>query len=168
MNIAPKSARQVAVGVGVDYDEPVGINAAQVVDCLVDATAQISGALDRILAGRQLQRGEFEVLAALHHSGQISALNPSALAAMTASSRAGMTGRLDRLEVAGLIRRISDRGDRRSIKVVLTSAGADLAERALADYAAGAEKVLGAVSADGSRQLYTLLRMLCEGLESAG
>ncbi|WP_278264338.1 MarR family transcriptional regulator [Nocardia sp. AG03] len=91
---------------------------------LTVATARI----EAVFSDHGLQRGEFDVLAALRRSGAPCELNPSVLADTLMLSRAGMTGRIDRLETAGLVRRIADRVDRRAVRVALTEAGRDLVD----------------------------------------
>ncbi|MFG2443304.1 MarR family winged helix-turn-helix transcriptional regulator [Nocardia fluminea] len=86
---------------------------------LAVATARI----ESVFTAHGLQRGEFDVLAALRRSGSPCELNPSVLADTLMLSRAGMTGRIDRLEGAGLVRRIADREDRRAVRVALTEQG---------------------------------------------
>ncbi|MGS2805023.1 MarR family winged helix-turn-helix transcriptional regulator [Nocardia sp. MW-W600-9] len=96
---------------------------------MVVATARI----EAVFTAHGLQRGEFDVLAALRRSGGPCELNPSVLADTLMLSRAGMTGRIDRLEAAGLVRRSADQGDRRAVRVALTDEG-----RALVDVVVGA------------------------------
>ncbi|MFD6104954.1 MarR family winged helix-turn-helix transcriptional regulator [Nocardia salmonicida] len=84
--------------------------------------------IESVFTAHGLQRGEFDVLAALRRSGEPFELNPSVLADTLMLSRAGMTGRIDRLETAGLVRRVADRQDRRAVRVALTDQG-----RALVD-----------------------------------
>ncbi|MGY0499990.1 MarR family winged helix-turn-helix transcriptional regulator [Nocardia sp. FBN12] len=79
--------------------------------------------IETVFTAHGLQRGEFDVLAALRRSGAPCELNPSVLADTLMLSRAGMTGRIDRLETAGLVRRVADREDRRAVRVALTEDG---------------------------------------------
>lgn len=69
-----------------------------------------------------LQSSEFETLHRLASRDDRRA-TPSELAAELLVSGAGMTGRLDALEQAGLIRRIRGSADRRRVDVELTDAG---------------------------------------------
>ncbi|MFE1592321.1 MarR family winged helix-turn-helix transcriptional regulator [Nocardia sp. NPDC058705] len=85
--------------------------------------------IESVFAAHGLQRGEFDVLAALRRSGAPFELNPSVLADTLMLSRAGMTGRIDRLEAAGLVHRIADREDRRAVRVALTEQGRELVDR---------------------------------------
>ena len=80
--------------------------------------------------------GEFDVLAALRRGGTGTALTPTTLARVAMISPAGMTGRLDRLEAAGLIVRRPDPDDRRGSLVELTAEGHATADRAIEDLVA--------------------------------
>ncbi|KAA0023583.1 MarR family winged helix-turn-helix transcriptional regulator [Antrihabitans cavernicola] len=107
-----------------------------------------------------LQRGEFDVLAALRRSGAPYELNPSVLAEQLMLSRAGMTGRLDRLESAGLVQRIADAGDRRSIRVVLTDDGKTLIDRVVAEHVDNEEGLIESLTKHDRAELDRLVRKL--------
>lgn len=62
----------------------------------------------------------------LIHQGVVS---PAALAQRLGISRAVVTGLLDRLEERGLIRREPDPGDRRRLRIVMTTAGEEASTR---------------------------------------
>lgn len=124
--------------------------------------AAINATFDR----HGLQRGEFDVLAALRRSGAPFELNPSVLAETMMLSRAGMTGRLDRLESAGLVRRIADSADRRSVRVALTPSGRSLVDIVVADHVENEERLLSALAAKDRRELDRLSRLLLAGLEA--
>jgi DNA-binding MarR family transcriptional regulator len=74
------------------------------------------------------------VLAALRRSGRPYTLTSSALARTVMMSRAGMTGRLDRLEEQGLIARAPDADDRRSFRISLTARGRRTVDAAVDDH----------------------------------
>src|SRR3989442_12972113 len=80
-------------------------------------------AQERVFGPFGLQRGEFDVLAALRRSGPPYTLIPSELSKTLMLSRAGMTSRLDRLEAAGFVERTLDPNDRRSFRIRLTDKG---------------------------------------------
>ncbi|MEV4432874.1 MarR family transcriptional regulator [Streptomyces sp. NPDC049555] len=67
-------------------------------------------------------------------------LRLSDLAAQTSLSTSGITRLVDRLQRAGLVRRESFPGDRRSTYAVLTDEGADRLVRLLPDYLATIER----------------------------
>jgi DNA-binding MarR family transcriptional regulator len=68
----------------------------------------------------ELTWGEWKVLGSLRHGGSSS---PSGLCEELELSSGAMTNRLDRLEEAGLIRRVPDPDDRRGVRIELTDAG---------------------------------------------
>ena len=80
-------------------------------------------AMNETLAEFNLDRGEWWLLGALRRSGPPYRLSPGQLAANLGLSSGAMTNRLDRLESAGLLRRLPDPSDRRALKVELTDAG---------------------------------------------
>jgi DNA-binding MarR family transcriptional regulator len=80
-------------------------------------------AMNQTLAEFGLDRGEWHLLGALRRSGPPYRRSPGHLAEDIGLSSGAMTNRLDRLEEAGLVRRLPDPDDRRGLKVELTDAG---------------------------------------------
>ncbi|MBN0046350.1 MarR family transcriptional regulator [Streptomyces actuosus] len=78
-----------------------------------------------------ISRGEFDVLATLRRAGEPYALSPRQLSATLMLTTGGMTGRLDKLERAGLLRRSPDPHDRRGLRVTLTDKGFRLIDEAV-------------------------------------
>lgn len=78
---------------------------------------------DTALAEVGLQEYEFETLHRLASRGKPWRATPSELASELMVSPAGMTGRLDGLEKAGLVRRLRTAEDRRRVDVELTELG---------------------------------------------
>lgn len=122
-------------------------------------------AIEAVFTEHGLQRGEFDVLAALRRSGEPFELNPSVLADTMMLSRAGMTGRLDRLESAGLVRRVADAGDRRAVRVALTAAGRALVDEVVTAHSENETRLLSVLSAKDRRDLDRILRVLLGTLE---
>jgi DNA-binding MarR family transcriptional regulator len=85
--------------------------------------------IERFMAKYGVARGMFDVLAALRRSGKPYCLPPSTLSKWLMLSGAGMTNRLDRLEIMGLIARQPEPNDRRSIRIQLTAKGHQLVEK---------------------------------------
>src|SRR4051794_28800292 len=81
--------------------------------------------MDKAYATLGIGRGEFDVLATLRRSGEPYTLSPRQLSATLMLTTGGMTGRLDKLERAGLLRRSPDPHDRRGLHVTLTEKGLD-------------------------------------------
>ncbi|WP_328395289.1 MarR family winged helix-turn-helix transcriptional regulator [Nocardia sp. NBC_00416] len=122
--------------------------------------------IDAVFREHGLRHGEFDVLAALRRAGAPFELNPSALADTLMLSRAGMTGRLDRLEGAGLVRRIADPADRRAVRVALTGAGRALIDVVVTEHTENETRLLASLSAPERDELDRIARKLLGALES--
>ncbi|TLG15597.1 MarR family transcriptional regulator [Nocardia cyriacigeorgica] len=122
--------------------------------------------IEAVFTAHGLQRGEFDVLAALRRVGEPFELSPSVLADTLMLSRAGMTGRLDRLESAGLVRRIADAADRRAIRVALTETGRELIDTVVTEHTENETRLLSVLSAADRRELDRIVRALLAGRES--
>ncbi len=91
----------------------------------------VGEAMGRIYGRFGLTRGEFDVLAALRRAGEPYRLSPRDLAASLMVTTGGMTGRLDKLTAAGLIRRVPHPTDGRCVYAELTDSGRTCVEQAL-------------------------------------
>ncbi|MEV6803370.1 MarR family winged helix-turn-helix transcriptional regulator [Streptomyces sp. NPDC017248] len=107
-----------------------------------------------------IARGEFDVLATLRRSGEPYSLSPRELSATLMLTTGGTTGRLDKLEGAGLLRRSPDPHDRRGLRVTLTEEGLRLVDEAVAAGLAEEGAALAALDAEEAGQLAGLLRKL--------
>ncbi|GAP49934.1 MarR family winged helix-turn-helix transcriptional regulator [Streptomyces azureus] len=110
-------------------------------------------------------RGEFDVLATLRRAGEPYTLSPRQLSATLMLTTGGMTGRLDRLERAGLLRRSPDPHDRRGLKVTLTDKGLELIDEAVGAGLAVQTEALSGLDAEQAGQLAELLRQLLRTTE---
>jgi DNA-binding MarR family transcriptional regulator len=119
------------------------------------------------LRERGLERGWFDLLAALRRAGRPYELNPKALMEAVMLSSGGMTKRLDTMEWAGLIERRPDPADRRGTLVRLTAAGRRAIDRAVDLHIANEDRLLASLGQDEVRTLDDLLRKLLIGLEAA-
>lgn len=115
---------------------------------------------DAAYARYGISRGEFDVLATLRRSGDTHTLSPRQLSATLLLTTGGMTGRLDKLERAGLLRRSPDPHDRRALQVTLTEEGLRLVDEAVVVGVAVQEEALSALTDDQAAQLADLLRLL--------
>ena len=75
------------------------------------------------------KRGDYEVLALMRRF-EPDLLSPVDIATQLLTSPSGMTGKLDRLETQGLVKRDPDPIDRRAVKIVLTDEGRELVDAA--------------------------------------
>jgi DNA-binding MarR family transcriptional regulator len=120
--------------------------------------------MGRVFAEDGLHRGEFDVLATLRRAGNPYRLNPTDLSATVLLSTGAMTNRLDRLESAGLVRRLPDPEDRRGVLVELTAEGRSLIDRVLTAHVRNEERILESLTDVDRRQLTRLLRKLLVSL----
>ena len=111
-----------------------------------------------------LQAGEFDVLATLRRSGSPFALTPTALYEAAMVTSGAMTNRLDRLEKAGLIRRMPHPQDRRGLLVQLTDEGLGLIDRAVEAHVENEHAVLAALNPKERETLAGLLEKLIADL----
>lgn len=91
-----------------------------------------AAAADRVaahFAEHGLSRGDYDVLASLRRAGDPPRLTPGQLQKSLLLSSAGVTGRIDRLERAGLVARLPHPEDGRGVLVELTDAGCTLVDR---------------------------------------
>lgn len=117
-------------------------------------------AMDRACARYGISRADYDVLATLRRSGEPFQLAPGALTRSLMLTSGGMTGRLDRLEAAGLVIRIAGTGDRRSLLVALTDHGRQVIDEAVDAGVETQQLLLAKLPPDRRRQLDELLRDL--------
>ena len=108
----------------------------------------------------ELDSWEFDVLAALRRAGAPHALSPGRLVQLTLVTSGTMTNRIDRLESRGLVSRVPDPSDGRSVQVVLTDAGQEAVDAALIDLLRHEKTILSAITPRQRDQLAELLRYL--------
>jgi DNA-binding MarR family transcriptional regulator len=114
-----------------------------------------------------ISRGEFDVLATLRRSGEPYTLSPRQLSATLMLTTGGMTGRLDKLERAGLLRRSPDPHDRRGLQVTLTEKGLRLIDEAVGAGLVEQTAALSTLDDEQAGQLADLLRQLLAGTTEA-
>ncbi|MGW7430248.1 MarR family winged helix-turn-helix transcriptional regulator [Streptomyces sp. NPDC054861] len=123
--------------------------------------AAMRGRVDKAYAPYGMALGEFDVLATLRRSGAPYTLSPRELTATLMITTGGMTGRLDKLEKAGLLSRSPDPNDRRGLRVTLSERGRELVDEAVAAGLAQQREALeGALDPEEREQLAGLLRKL--------
>jgi DNA-binding MarR family transcriptional regulator len=97
------------------------VNADQVMFSLLGAAHALEDRLELALGGVGLSMSKLGVLTQLVETGEPLAL--SELAARLSCVRSNMTQLVDRLEADGLVRRVDDVTDRRSVRAVVTKLG---------------------------------------------
>ncbi len=113
-----------------------------------------------VLAEHGLNESQFGVLAALRRAGPPYCLSPTALYNSLLISSGAMTNRLERLTAAGLVKRIPDPKDRRSVLVMLTPKGLRVVDEAVAAHTENEKQLLAGLTESEREQLGKLLRKL--------
>ncbi len=112
-----------------------------------------------------LNAANFDVLATLRRSGPPYALSPNDLISSTMVTSGTMTNRIDQLTRVGLVERIKNPDDGRSVVVSLTKAGFKLIDAAVTDHVATQEQLTSGLSKDEQKRLNTLLKKFLQSLE---
>ncbi len=121
--------------------------------------------LDDTLADFGFSEGEWKALNHLWLAGPPYRRPVGKLAKWADLSSGAMTNRLDRMEEAGLVRRVPDPEDRRGVLVELTEAGRKAWKESVKAQAAKESLIAAALDADEKRQLNSLLRRLMREFE---
>ena len=139
------------------------------VEGIVDRINGIRRRLNRMLAETlvdfELTVGEWKALGDLQMDGPPHRKSVGQLAKWAELSSGAMTNRLDRLEEAGLVRRVPDPDDRRGVLVELTDAGTRAWEQSVSAQAEKESLIAAALSAKEKQQLNALLRRLMREFE---
>jgi DNA-binding MarR family transcriptional regulator len=114
----------------------------------------------RTLAEFKLDRRAFQLIGKLRHFGAPYRRSAGMLANDLRLSTGAMTNRLDRLEAAGLIRRLPDPNDRRGTLVEPTEAGHAAWDEAAATQARREAMISAVLSEPDRKELHRLLRRL--------
>jgi DNA-binding MarR family transcriptional regulator len=116
--------------------------------------------MEATLAETGISHRTFRVLGRLRYQGPPYRLSAGQLAEAMGLSSGAMTNRLDRLEQAGLVRRVADPDDRRGVLVEPTEEGSSAWGRAVG-IASAKEKLIASVLTDDEKEhLHDLLRTL--------
>lgn len=113
-----------------------------------------------------LSMWEFDVLATLRRSGAPYCLSPTELFSALMVTSGTMTHRLKRLEMRGLVERVANEQDARSLLVQLSSKGMALIDDAVDAHVENERAMLSGLSADTLAALDANLSLLLQSLES--
>ncbi|WP_433498068.1 MarR family winged helix-turn-helix transcriptional regulator [Sphaerimonospora sp. CA-214678] len=135
---------------------------------VIGRISRLSRLLDRELkdffADHGLERWEFDVLATLRRSGPPYELTAGALNRAAMVTSGAITNRIDRMAAKGLVERIPDAEDRRSVRVRLTGPGLAKIEELVDLHVANEVRLLAALAPEQRDQLAGTLRTLLESL----
>lgn len=116
--------------------------------------------IEDVLARYGINEPQFGVLAALRRAGPPFCLSPTDLYNSLLISSGAMTNRLDRLTAAGLVERVPDPTDGRSILVALTPKGRRVIDEAVAAHTENEHRLLSSLTGKEKASLASLLRRL--------
>lgn len=115
-------------------------------------------------AAHGVEHGEFDVLTTLQRSGPPYTLTAGAFLKASMVTSGAITNRIDRMEAKGLVERVRDEGDRRTVRIRLTERGHEVTRAAFADHLANYARLLADVdrdlvanTAEGLRQVLEIL-----------
>jgi DNA-binding MarR family transcriptional regulator len=150
---------------GHELPGAVDLEVEGIVDRINGLQRRLHRMLDETLADFDLNVGEWKVLTHLQLDGPPHRKSPGQLARWADLSSGAMTNRLDRLEEAGLVRRVPDPDDRRGVLVELTAAGRAAWEQSVGAQAEKESLIAAALSAKEKQELNALLRRLMREFE---
>ncbi|MFC0623056.1 MarR family winged helix-turn-helix transcriptional regulator [Kribbella deserti] len=134
------------------------VSPLEVVGRLLLCARHLERALVAALKPLGLSFGDFDVLNTLRRMAVPA--NPTELAAASLVTSGAMTARLDRLVEAGLVDRVAAEHDRRGVRVSLTKAGNDIADKALKAVLSADEQFLAPLDRNQRGDAVELLRLL--------
>jgi DNA-binding MarR family transcriptional regulator len=125
---------------------------------------RVADLIDRRIAAMAadhgLDRGQGDVLFTLRRAGAPYRLSPGELTANLLVTTGTMTNRIDRLEARGLVRRLPNPDDRRSIVVELTPPAVELVDRAIERHVANEQEMIAPLTARDRAEVRRILRTL--------
>ncbi len=143
----------------------VDLEVEGIVDRISGLNWRIRKSLDETLVEQGLSNGDWKVLTQLRwaEEGRRSAGELARRAELTSGT---MTARLDHLEREGLVRRLRDSKDRRSVLVELTAKGRKKLEQAMGVQGEKEKLLTAALTRKEMAELNALLRKLMVSVES--
>lgn len=125
-------------------------------------------AIEAVFARHGLDTADFDVLSTLLRSGAPHCLRPTELYQWLMITSGGLTARLTSLESRGLIERIADPRDGRSLLVRLSRKGLRKARAAIVEDMAVERELIAGLTAKEQASLSELLRKLTSAIEARG
>lgn len=133
---------------------------------VIGRVQRLSRILDKKLKEFNTEHGleswEFDVLTTLRRSGEPGGLTPGALLKAAMVTSGAITNRIDRMETKGLVERVRDGDDRRSIKIRLTDKGYQVVDEVFVLHLENEARLLPDLDPAQWTQLIGGLRLLLE------
>ncbi len=121
--------------------------------------------VEQVLQSHGLSSSSFDVLATLRRSGAPYSMSPGDLLDMTMVSSGTMTNRIDQLEKAGLVERVVNQEDRRSVLIALTEKGFAIVDEAVSAHVANQQRLTTPLDSQEKAALDALLRKFLAAFE---
>ena len=121
---------------------------------------------ESVLADFDLTLWSFDMLATLRRQGPPYQLKPTELYGLLMLSSGAMTNRIDRLEKAGLVTRLRDPNDRRSVTVQLTNKGLEQVDNVMPVLFEQENQLLENLSKTETKMLISLLKKFLDTMNS--
>ncbi|TWD55796.1 DNA-binding MarR family transcriptional regulator [Agrobacterium vitis] len=121
--------------------------------------------VEAVLQSHGLNSSSFDVLATLRRAGSPYQLPPSDLLATMMVTSGTMTNRIDQLEKQGLVQRLPNPQDRRSLLIALTDKGFALVDKAVTEHVANQQRLVAILPPEQQAALDDLLRQFLAGFE---
>ena len=151
--------------ISADLPDHLDVTVEGIVDRIGGINSRIKRMHNETLEQLGLTMSDWHVLTSLRWSGAPYRRKAGWLARRSDLTSGAMTARLDALEAAGLVRRLRDPDDRRSVLVELTDKGVDKHEEAMAIQGPKEALLADALSGREKEQLNSLLRRVMITLE---
>ncbi|MEV0437727.1 MarR family transcriptional regulator [Streptomyces spectabilis] len=123
---------------------------------VLDREAKAFGALHGV------ETGEFDVLTTLRRSGPPYALTAGAFLKAAMVTSGAITNRIDRMEAKGLVERVRDGGDRRTVKIRLTERGKELTDTLMVEHLQNYDRLVEGLDREEIERAAELLRKFLE------
>lgn len=133
----------------------------------ISRIARLTGSeIGNVHAQFGLTRESFDILSTLRRSGPPYEMSPTSLMRWLFFPSSTLTGRLDKLEMGGLIRRTPDPNDRRSLRIQLTELGGQIIDTAMDTDMALEKQLIAGLTLQQQTLLANILRQWLKDLES--
>ncbi|MES4901038.1 MULTISPECIES: MarR family transcriptional regulator [unclassified Streptomyces] len=122
----------------------------------------IDKSLKAFCAEHGLEPGEFDVLTTLRRSGPPYALTAGGFLKAAMVTSGAITNRIDRMEAKGLVERVREGGDRRTVLIQLTERGRELIDTVMVAHLRNYAKILDTLDRDECERIAAGLRKVLE------
>ncbi|MFI6395026.1 MarR family winged helix-turn-helix transcriptional regulator [Nonomuraea sp. NPDC050547] len=118
--------------------------------------------IKEVLARHGLEPGEFDVLSTLRRSGEPYELTAGTFLKVSLVTTGAITLRVDKMQDKGLVTRVRDTADRRSVKIRLTPQGLEVIDRVLPEHIANQARLLQSLDEEHRDQFAAIMSGLLE------